>query len=64
MERVDFEMKYIGWNLGDVRVPRHETKGDIELLELKINDVDVLPQLRKILSKEQTSQEETRKRTS
>ena len=42
-ERIEFEMKYIGWNLGGVRVERHETKGDIELLELKIDGVDVLP---------------------
>ncbi len=44
-KRVDYEMKYIGWNIGSMRVERHETKGDIEILELKIDGVDVLKQL-------------------
>ncbi len=46
-KRVDYEMKYIGWNMGATRVERHETKGDIELLELTIDGVDVLKQLEK-----------------
>lgn len=47
-KRVDYEMKYIGWNVGDIRIERHETKGDIEILELKIDGVDVLKQLEKL----------------
>jgi len=46
-KRVDYEMKYIGWNIGATRVERHETMGDIELLELTIDGVDVLKQLEK-----------------
>ena len=46
-KRVDYEMKYIGWNMGATRVERHETKGDIELLELTIDGIDVLKQLEK-----------------
>ena len=38
----EFEMKYIGWNLGATRVERHDIKSGIEILELKINGVDVL----------------------
>jgi len=47
-KRVDYEIKYIGWKIGATRVERHETMGDIEILELKIDDVDVLTQLEKL----------------
>jgi hypothetical protein len=42
-EKLDFEMKYVGWNYGASRIPRDEVKGNIEITELKINGVDVMP---------------------
>lgn len=42
----EFEMKYIGWNIGATRIERRAAMSDIEILELKINGVDVLELLR------------------
>ena len=41
----ELEIKYIGWNMGQYGKERHETKSSIELLELKIDGVDVLKQI-------------------
>ena len=46
--RVRFDMKYIGWNLGATRVERNESKADIEILSMTIDDVDILQQLEKL----------------
>ncbi|MHA1286225.1 MAG: hypothetical protein ACTSPB_02355 [Candidatus Thorarchaeota archaeon] len=42
-KRIDFEIKYIGWNVGATRIERNQRMCDIEILELKIDGVDVLP---------------------
>ena len=52
-KRVDFEMKYIGWNYGATRVERNERKGSIEILEMTIDGVDILELLDSSLFKEQ-----------
>ena len=44
----EFEMKYIGWNIGATRVERNERASHIEILELKIDGVDILKQLEDI----------------
>ena len=44
----ELEIKYIGWNMGQYGKERHETKSSIELLELKIDGVDVLKQIEDI----------------
>ncbi len=54
-KRVDFEMKYIGWNLGAVRIERRESKGDIEILEMSIDGIDILKLLDSSLFKEETT---------
>lgn len=41
-KRVRFGMKYIGWNLGSVRVEKETYKADIEILEMTIDGVDLL----------------------
>ena len=46
--RVRFDMKYIGWNLGATRVERNESKADIEILSMTIDDVDILQQIQKL----------------
>lgn len=51
-KRVDFEMKYVGWNIGATRIERHETKGDIEILEMSIDGVDIMKMLDSSLFKE------------
>ena len=50
--RVDFRMKYIGWNLGSVRIERETHKGDIEILEMSIDGVDILKLIPDSLFKE------------
>lgn len=49
-KKIDFEMKYIGWNLGATRVERDQKACDIEILEMKIDDVDILKELDKLES--------------
>ena len=44
----EFEMKYIGWNIGATRVERNMRASHIEILELKIDGVDILKQLEDI----------------
>ena len=56
-KRVHFEMKYIGWNLGAVRIERKESKGDIEILEMTIDGVDILKMLDSSLFKEKADNE-------
>ena len=51
-KRVHLEIKYIGWNYGSVRITRNETKGNIEILEIKIDGVDILDYLPSSLFKE------------
>ncbi len=46
--RVRFDMKYIGWNLGATRIERHDSKANIEILNMTIDDVDILQQLEKL----------------
>lgn len=51
-KRVRFEMKYIGWNIGSVRIEREESKAGIEILEMSIDGVDILKMLDSSLFKE------------
>ena len=51
-KRVSFEIKYVGWNLGAVRIERTESMGDIEILEMTIDGVDLLKLIDSSLFKE------------
>ena len=54
----EFEMKYVGWNIGATRVERCEFKSDIEILGLKIDGVDILQETLKILNSKHSQKSE------
>ena len=63
-KRVDFEMKYVGWNLGSTRKQREEKKSDIEILSMTIDGVDILKLIDSSLFKENSEQAEKNKNVS
>lgn len=48
LKDVEFEMKYVGWNMGQYGKERHTIASNIEILELKIDDVDILKEIDKL----------------
>ena len=50
LKDVEFDMKYIGWDMGQYGRERHQiaSMAFIEILELKIDDVDILKELAKL----------------